>query len=162
MSAASQAGRGEASSAVYRRPLSADASRNKGPPSTESSPGPKYRTADYGRSSPEGRRADREQTGDEENHYPRSQSQYSYGAAPRGGESGDEISDIDARLNALQSFLQVPSPADSCAFQPPACLLRPEASGNLLAPKTPGAQCVLMRSMWFADGQGKGEGCRAR
>ena len=34
-----------------------------------------------------------------ENQYPRSQHHR--------GESGDEISDIDARLNALQSFLQV-------------------------------------------------------
>lgn len=99
---------------MYRRPLSADASRNKGPPSTESSPGPKYRNADYGGSPSEGRRAVRERSGDEENYYPRGQAQYNYSAGPRAGESGDEISDIDARLNALQSFLQVVSLADPC------------------------------------------------
>ena len=43
---------------------------------------------------------------DEENQYPRGQHQR--------GESGDEISDIDARLNALQSFLQVGARSLAC------------------------------------------------
>ena len=76
----------------YRRPLSTGDNKNAAL-SAESSPGPKYRS-----SLAEGTRAEvprHLQGDDQENRYPR-----------RGGESGDEISDIDARLNALQSFLQ--------------------------------------------------------
>lgn len=105
--AASPASRGDSAGGAYRRPLSSDPSRNRGPPSTDSSPGPKFRSAEYSGAGGEGRRAERERSGDEENRYPRGASQHKFAPAPRAEESGDEISDIDARLNALQSFLQV-------------------------------------------------------
>ena len=104
LAASPSSGRAEYGAGAYRKPL-ADPSRNRCPPSTESSPGHKYRNGDH-RNPGEGRRVERGRGDDEENQYPRGQHQR--------GESGDEISDIDARLNALQSFLQVGARSLAC------------------------------------------------
>ncbi len=48
--------------------------------------------------------------------------QQKFAAAPV-GESGDEISDIDARLNALQSFLQVAALLSRSLAHARACFL---------------------------------------
>ena len=104
LAASPSSGRAEYGAGAYRKPL-ADPSRNRGAASTESSPGHKQRNVDH-RNPGEGRRVERGRGDDEENQYPRGQHQR--------GESGDEISDIDARLNALQSFLQVGTRSLAC------------------------------------------------